>query len=173
MDKVIIFDTTLRDGSQGEGISFSVDDKIKIARKLDYLGVSYIEGGWPCSNPKDLEFFKKIKEYPLENARISAFGSTRKPGVGIKQDTNIKSLLDAEVSVATIVGKTWDFHVLRALETSLEENLNMIRETIVFLKDKDMEVIFDAEHFFDGFKNNGDYALQILETASRAGACPG
>jgi len=167
---VLIYDTTLRDGAQGEGISFSLDDKIKIAKKLDYLGVSYIEGGWPGSNPKDLEFFKQMQRLDLKNARVAAFGSTRKPGITVKQDSNIKALLDSGAKTITIVGKTWDFHVLRALETTLEENLNMIRETVSYLKDKDLEVIFDAEHFFDGFKNNPEYALQVLKTAADAGA---
>jgi len=167
---VLIYDTTLRDGAQGEGISFSLDDKIKIAQKLDYLGVSYIEGGWPGSNPKDLEFFKQVQLLGLKNARVAAFGSTRKPGITVKQDSNVKALLESGAGTITIVGKTWDFHVLRALETTLEENLNMIRETISYLKDKGLEVIFDAEHFFDGFKNNPDYALQVLQTAAVAGA---
>jgi 2-isopropylmalate synthase len=167
---VLIYDTTLRDGAQGEGISFSLDDKIKIAQKLDYLGVSYIEGGWPGSNPKDLEFFKQVQLLGLKNARVAAFGSTRKPGITVKQDSNVKALLESGARTITIVGKTWDFHVLRALETTPEENLNMIRETISYLKDKGLEVIFDAEHFFDGFKNNPDYALQVLQTAAVAGA---
>jgi 2-isopropylmalate synthase len=167
---VLIYDTTLRDGAQGEGISFSLDDKIKIAKKLDYLGVSYIEGGWPGSNPKDLEFFKQMQRLDLKNARVAAFGSTRKPGITVKQDSNVKALLDSGAKTITIVGKTWDFHVLRALETTLEENLNMIRETVSYLKGKNLEVIFDAEHFFDGFKNNPDYALQVLKTAAGAGA---
>jgi 2-isopropylmalate synthase len=147
-----------------------LDDKIKIAKKLDYLGVSYIEGGWPGSNPKDLEFFKQVQLLELKSSRVAAFGSTRKPGITVKQDSNVKALLNSGAKTITIVGKTWDFHVLRALETTLEENLNMIRETISYLKDKDLEVIFDAEHFFDGFKNNTDYALQVLATASAAGA---
>ncbi len=167
---IMVYDTTLRDGSQGEGISFSLDDKIKIARKLDALGVSYIEGGWPGSNPKDLEFFRTIKNYEMKNAKIAAFSSTRKPGVPVEQDANIKSLIESGAEVTTIFGKTWDFHVLRALETTLEENLAMIRDTVAFLKEMGKEVIFDAEHFFDGFKHNPDYALQVLEAASAAGA---
>ena len=167
---VQIYDTTLRDGSQGEGVSFSIDDKIKIAKKLDFLGVSYIEGGWPGSNPKDLDFFHQMKDYEFKHARLSAFSSTRKPEGNVQQDNNITSLLASEVSVAAIFGKTWDFHVLRALETTLEENLNMVRETIGYLKDRGLEVIFDAEHFFDGFKNNADYALQVLAAAAGAGA---
>lgn len=167
---IFTYDTTLRDGSQGEGISFSLDDKLKIAKKLDYLGVTYIEGGWPGSNPKDLEFFKKIQEVELKHAKIAAFSSTRKPDININKDNNIKSILESGVKTATIFGKSWDFHVHRALETSLEENLNMVRESIAYLKDKDLEVIFDAEHFFDGYKNNADYALQVLAVASEAGA---
>jgi len=164
----MIYDTTLRDGSQTEGISFSLEDKLRIARKLDHLGVSYIEGGWPGSNPKDLEFFSQIKKVPLKNAKITAFGSTRKPGVRVDQDSNVQALLDAGVSTVTIVGKSWDFHVLRALETTLEENLAMISDTVFYLKSKGLEVIFDAEHFFDGFKQNRNYALQVLKAAEQA-----
>lgn len=167
---VLIYDTTLRDGSQGEGISFSLDDKLKIAQKLDILGVTYIEGGWPGSNPKDLEFFKAIRQKELQHARLTAFSSTRRPNITVKQDSNLQALMDAGVSTATIFGKTWDFHVLRALETSLNENLNMIRETIAYLKDRNLEIIFDAEHFFDGYKNNAEYAIQVLGTAAEAGA---
>ncbi|MEQ8200083.1 MAG: citramalate synthase [Syntrophomonadaceae bacterium] len=167
---VKVYDVTLRDGAQGEGISFSVDDKIKIARRLDRLGVSYIEGGWPGSNPKDLDFFRQMKNYRLEHAQLSAFSSTRRPGISVKHDNNVTALLAAEVPVAAIFGKSWDFHVLRALETTLEENLNMVRETVSYLKDKGLEVVFDAEHFFDGFKNNPDYALQVLAAAAQAGA---
>ena len=167
---VTIYDTTLRDGSQAEGISFSLEDKLQIARRLDFLGVSYIEGGWPGSNPKDLEFFKLIQSQGLDHSRIAAFSSTRKPNISVKQDVNLQALLDSGAPTATLVGKSWDFHVLTALETTLEENLNMIRESITYLKDKNREVIFDAEHFFDGFKANSDYALQVLETAEAAGA---
>lgn len=147
----------------------SVDDKLKIAQKLDYLGVSYIEGGWPGSNPKDLEFFRQVRNLDL-NATITAFGATRKPGGTVQGDGSINAVLESGVSTATLVGKTWDFHVLRALETSLDENLNMVRESIAFLKDKGLEVMFDAEHFFDAFKHNRDYALQVLEKAGQAGA---
>lgn len=166
----MVYDTTLRDGSQGEGISFSLDDKLKIAKRLDWLGVSYIEGGWPGSNPKDIEFFQRIKEMGLKNARITAFSSTRKPEMTVQQDSNIKALLESGASSAAIFGKSWDFHVLKALETSLDENLNMVRETVDYLKCKNMEVIFDAEHFFDGFKNNRDYTLKVLKAAVDAGA---
>jgi len=167
---VFIYDTTLRDGSQGEGLSFSVDDKLKIVKKLDFLGVPYIEGGWPGSNPKDLEFFRQVQGIELQHSCIAAFGSTRKPGISVKQDSNIKALLQSGTSVVTLVGKSWDFHVSRAIETTLDENLNMIRDSIAYLKDKGREVIFDAEHFFDGYKSNSDYALQVLQTAAGAGA---
>ncbi|MFY9323554.1 MAG: citramalate synthase [Syntrophomonadaceae bacterium] len=167
---VTIYDTTLRDGSQAEGISFSLEDKLQIARRLDSLGISYIEGGWPGSNPKDLEFFRAIQKEELQNSRIAAFSSTRKPGVSVEQDVNLKALLDSGAPCATLVGKSWDFHVLKALETTLEENLNMIRESIAYLKDKNREVVFDAEHFFDGFKANEEYAVQVLQAAQEAGA---
>jgi 2-isopropylmalate synthase len=167
---VAVYDTTLRDGSQGEGLSFTIDDKLKIAKKLDYLGIAYIEGGWPGSNPKDLEFFRQAVGLELQQARITAFSSTRKPGINVKTDSNIKAVLEAGVSAATIFGKSWDFHVTRALETTREENLKMIRDTVVYLKDKGLEVIFDAEHFFDGYKNNPDYALEVLGAAESAGA---
>ncbi len=160
----------MRDGAQGEGISLTVDDKLKIAAKLDYLGIAYIEGGWPVSNPKDMEFFSRIQEIKLNNSRITAFSATRKPGVAVTSDNNIKAVLDSGVKTATIFGKTWDFHVIKALETSLDENLNMIRDSIGYLASQGLEVIFDAEHFFDGYKDNRDYALQVLERAAQAGA---
>ncbi|QGU00849.1 (R)-citramalate synthase [Candidatus Syntrophocurvum alkaliphilum] len=167
---VFIYDTTLRDGSQGEGISLSVNDKLKIAKRLDLLGVSYIEGGWPGSNPKDRAFFLEAKEIDFQNARIAAFGSTRKPDTPVTQDSNVKSFMDLGVSAVTLVGKSWDFHVSKALETTLEENLSMIKDTVMYLKDNDIEVIFDAEHFFDGYKNNTDYAIEVLKAAADTGA---
>lgn len=170
MPAVQIYDTTLRDGTQGEGISLSVEDKIKIARKLDAMGFHYIEGGWPGSNPKDLEFFRRIKDYPLTNAQVTAFGCTRKPGVPVEQDANLKALLESGVTVATIFGKTWDFHVLDALNTTLEENLAMIEESLAYLKDHGLTVFYDAEHFFDGYKANPAYALATLQAARRGGA---
>lgn len=151
-------------------MSLSLEDKLKIANKLDYLGVSYIEGGWPGSNPKDMEFFHTVQGMEFKNARISAFSSTRKPDIPVSKDSSIRSIIESGVSVATIFGKAWDFHVLRALETSLEENLAMVRETIAYLKDRSLEVVFDAEHFFDGYKHNPEYALQVLHTAAEAGA---
>ena len=169
-DKVELYDTTLRDGSQREGISLSVKDKLKITEKLDDLGVDYIEGGWPGSNPKDMEYFDLVKELNLKNARVSAFGSTRRPGVNVEDDNNVSALLKAGTDTITIFGKSWDFHVLRILNTSLEENLLMIGDTVRFLKEKNKHVVFDAEHFFDGYKNNDSYAMETLKIAAENGA---
>ncbi len=170
MHAVEIYDTTLRDGAQGEGISFSVEDKVKIALKLDKMGFHYIEGGWPGSNPKDAAFFQRIRKYRLENARIAAFGSTRRPGGEAAADVNLQKLLEAGVPVATIVGKTWDFHVTHALQTTLSENLAMIRDSVAYLKSKGLTVFYDAEHFFDGYKANPAYALATLKAACAGGA---
>lgn len=167
---VTIFDTTLRDGTQGEGVSLSVEDKLKIAQRLDALGVTYIEGGWPGSNSKDIEFFNRAQELRLNNAKVTAFGSTRRKGVAPEEDANLNLILESGVSVATIFGKTWDFHVTHALQTTLEENLSMIYDSIKYLKDKGLEVIYDAEHFFDGYKNNTDYAMETVRKAEEAGA---
>lgn len=164
-----IFDTTLRDGTQGEGISLSADDKLKIATKLDQLGVHYIEGGIPGSNNKDIEFFKRVKSLGL-NARIVAFGSTRRKDSIADQDANLNRIIESGVQAATLVGKSWDFHVHTALQTTLEENLAMIYDSIAYLKQKGLEVIFDAEHFFDGYKNNPEYALAVMKKAEEAGA---
>ncbi|WP_339190461.1 citramalate synthase [Paenibacillus sp. FSL P2-0121] len=166
---ISIFDTTLRDGTQGEGISLSADDKLKIAKKLDDLGVHYIEGGIPGSNNKDIEFFKRVKELHL-NAKITAFGSTRRKNSLAENDDNLKRMIDAGVPAATLVGKSWDFHVHTALQTTLEENLAMIGDSISYLKRQGLEVIFDAEHFFDGYKNNPEYAAAVLSKAREAGA---
>ncbi|WP_340012301.1 citramalate synthase [Paenibacillus sp. FSL H7-0690] len=166
---ISIFDTTLRDGTQGEGISLSADDKLKIAKKLDDLGVHYIEGGIPGSNNKDIEFFKRVKELHL-NAKITAFGSTRRKNSLAENDDNLKRMIDAGVPAATLVGKSWDFHVHTALQTTLEENLAMIGDSISYLKRQGLEVIFDAEHFFDGYKNNPEYAAVVLSKAREAGA---
>lgn len=170
MRSVEIYDTTLRDGTQGEGIALSAGDKVKIALRLDKLGVHYIEGGWPGSNPKDMEFFLRIRGQRLERARIAAFGSTRKPGISTHADQNLKSIIESGAEVATIFGKTWDFHVTSALQTTLEENLNMIRESVAHLKQHGLTVFYDAEHFFDGYKANRDYALATLEAARAGGA---
>ncbi len=168
--QIELYDTTLRDGTQAEGISFSVEDKLRIAQKLDDLGVAYIEGGWPGSNPKDAEFFERAKKLRLKNARIAAFSSTRKARGLVESDPNIVSVLDSGAKVATLVGKTWDLHVTEVLETSLEENLNMIADSISYLKSKGLTVFLDAEHFFDGYKANPEYALQCIKVAAEAGA---
>jgi len=147
MPQVYIYDTTLRDGTQREGISFSVEDKLKIAKRLDELGVHFIEGGWPGSNPKDEEFFHRAKGLHLTNATLVAFGATRHPHTTAKEDVNLRALLDAQTPVITIVGKSWDLHATQVLEVSLEENLNMIEDTISFLKANGVRVFFDAEHF--------------------------
>ncbi|MDP8212004.1 MAG: citramalate synthase [Candidatus Zapsychrus exili] len=170
MSKITIYDTTLRDGSQAEGISFSVTDKIKIAKKLDELGVHYIEGGWPGSNPKDREFFKAFKNKKLKNAVIAAFGSTRRAKIKASEDINLNELIKSGAQTVTIFGKTWDLHVTDIIKTSLEENLNMIYDSVKFLKKKKREVFYDAEHFFDGYKSNPEYAIKTLLKAEEAGA---
>ncbi|MBU0630489.1 MAG: citramalate synthase [Candidatus Margulisbacteria bacterium] len=167
---VKLFDTTLRDGAQTEGISFSLEDKLKITKLIDELGVHYIEGGWPGSNPKDIEYFRAVRELKLKQAKIVAFSSTRRPGVKVEDDRNIQTLLAAETPVVSIFGKTWDFHVTDALKTTLEENLAMIKETVAYAKKAGKEVVFDAEHFFDGYRANKEYALKVLKTAEEAGA---
>lgn len=170
MGKVSIFDSTLRDGAQSAGISFSVYDKLKIVKYLDELGVDYIEAGNPGSNPKDLEFFEKVKEIKLQKSILTAFGSTRRKGVNVSEDSNVLSLLKANTKAVAIFGKTWDFHATEILHVSLEENLKMIEDTVRYLCENDREVIFDAEHFFDGFKHNEEYALKAIKTAEEAGA---
>jgi len=168
--KIAIYDSTLRDGAQAQGISYSVEDKIKIVGQLDELGIRYIEAGNPGSNPKDLEFFTRVAALKLKNARIIAFGSTRKVGGDAASDSNIRSLLQAGTQAIAIFGKSWDFQVTDILRTTLDENLLMIADTIRYLKQQGMEVVFDAEHFFDGYKANPDYALQTLAAAADAGA---
>lgn len=170
MKKVEIFDSTLRDGAQAEGISFSVADKLKIVTALDELGVSYIEAGNPSSNPKDLEFFKEVKKLTLKYAKLVAFGSTRRRNVKVEEDSNVQSLLEADTPVIAVFGKTWDFHVTEIIQASLEENLQMIDDTVRYLKAHHKEVIFDAEHFFDGYKHNKEYALAAIMKAQEAGA---
>ncbi len=170
MLKVKLYDTTLRDGSQAEGISYSVMDKVRIAQELDKFGIHYIEGGWPGSNPKDREFFEKISKANLKNSKIAAFSMTRRPDIKASEDTNIRALLKSKAQVITIVGKTWDFHVTEVLKTTLNENLEMIKDTISFLVKKGFMVFYDAEHFFDAYKANKDYALKTLITAADAGA---
>jgi 2-isopropylmalate synthase len=167
--RIAVYDTTLRDGSQGEGISFSVEDKVRIAVRLDAFGVDYIEGGWPGSNPKDIEFFRRMKSQPLTSARLAAFGATRRPNRTADQDTMLRELLNAETPVVTFVGKSWDFQVLEALRIELDENIRMISDTVTFLKSHGKEVFFDAEHFFDGYFNNRRYAMLCLKAATDAG----
>jgi 2-isopropylmalate synthase len=164
-----LYDTTLRDGTQAEDISFQVIDKVRIAQKLDELGIHYIEGGWPGSNPKDIAFFKDIKDVTLSQAKIAAFGSTRRAKVTPAEDNNIQTLIQAQPDAVTIFGKTWDFHVREALRISLQENLDLINDSLAYLKEHVGEVIYDAEHFFDGYKANPDYALKTLEAARDAG----
>jgi 2-isopropylmalate synthase len=165
-----LYDTTLRDGSQSEGISLSSLDKIKIAKRLDEFGMDYIEGGWPGSNPKDMEFFACAKDIDWQQAKIAAFGSTRRVKAKIDEDTNIRLLLEAQTPVVTIFGKTWDLHVTEGLRATLEQNLDIIRDSIAYLKEHGKEVIYDAEHFFDGYSANPQYALETLYVAQEAGA---
>ena len=169
-DPVLLYDTTLRDGTQGEGISLSVEDKLSLLRLLDAFGIAYVEGGWPGSNPKDLEFFRRAKGMSLQRAKLAAFGSTRRPGIPCEEDSNLRALLAAETPVVTIFGKSWDLHVTHALRTSLEENLAMIRESVAFLAAHGREVIYDAEHFFDGYSRNPEYAWATLQAAREGGA---
>jgi len=167
--KVMLYDTTLRDGSQGRMVQFSSIDKIRIAKALDDFGIDYIEGGWPGSNPKDMEFFKMAQNEKFSHAKIAAFGSTRRPNVEPEEDANLNALIEANTPVVTIFGKSWDLHVTEALKTSLEENLTMIESSVKFLKSKNKEVIYDAEHFFDGYKNNPEYTIKTLKAALSGG----
>lgn len=168
--KVIIYDSTLRDGAQGEGISFSAGDKLKIVKALDEIGVDFIEAGNPGSNPKDLEFFQRVQELNLTHSKLVAFGSTRRKGIKPEDDDNIKSLLSAETEYVAIFGKSWDFHVTEIINATLKENLEMIEDTIEYLVSKNKKIVFDAEHFFDGYKANSEYALKALKAAKKAGA---
>lgn len=165
-----IYDTTLRDGAQREGISFSIEDKIRIARELDRLGIPFIEGGWPGANPKDVQFFWHLKEQPLSQAEIVAFCFTRRPGKTAATDPMLQPILAAGTTWITIVGKSWDLHVTEGLQTTLDENLAMIEDTIAYLRQHDRRMIYDAEHWFDGYKHNREYALKTLQSAIAAGA---
>ncbi|HYC53371.1 MAG TPA: citramalate synthase [Candidatus Binatia bacterium] len=168
--RIEIYDTTLRDGTQGEGVNYTVRDKVAVAEKLDDLGVAVIEGGWPGSNPRDAAFFEDIKRARLRNARIAAFGSTKRPGKTAAEDANLAALLEAQTPVVTIVAKTWDMQVHEDLRIELEENLELIAQSIEYLKSRTERVILDAEHFFDGYEANPQYALQCLRAAAQAGA---
>ncbi len=167
--KIQIYDTTLRDGCQSEDVSLTIEDKVEIASRLDDLGIDYVEGGWPGSNDRDAAFFSAVKKAHLKHSKIAAFGSTRRAGVRASQDRNLQLLLKADTAVATVVGKTWDLHVREALRIPLEENLEILHDTIAFLKKHVDEVIFDAEHFFDGFFNNRNYTLNCLRAVDDAG----
>src|SRR6059036_850369 len=166
--EVELYDTTLRDGSQGEGINFSVMDKLRIAEKLDAFGMHYIEGGWPGSNPKDIEFFAEAKRKKFRNARLAAFGATRRKGVRVETDDQVRLLLEAHTPVVTIVGKTWLLHVKEVLRATPDENLAMIGDTIRYLKHHRKFVVYDAEHSFDGFNDEPDYALATWLAAEKA-----
>lgn len=168
--KIVLYDTTLRDGTQGEQITLSAEDKLRIARKLDDFGVHYIEGGWPGSNPKDARFFEMARTVSFQNTRLTAFGSTRRGQSDPGKDPNIRALLMTEVEAVTIFGKSWDLHASEILGVSLDENLAMVEDTLGFLKKQGREVIYDAEHFFDGYKNNPAYALKTLKAAIHGGA---
>jgi 2-isopropylmalate synthase len=170
MPDVKLYDTTLRDGSQGEGISYSVLDKIRIAQELDKMGIHYIEGGWPGSNPKDMEFFLKMPKKRLKHSELVAFSMTRRPHIKASNDNNINDLIKSGVKFITIVGKTWDLHVADVLKITLDENLNMIKDTVSFLVSKNLTVFYDAEHFFDAYAANKEYSLKCLISACDAGA---
>jgi len=167
---ITIYDTTLRDGTQRENLWLSCDDKLRIAQKLNDLGVHYIEGGWPGSNPKDIEFFQRLDELSLTSAKVAAFGSTCRANSDPAHDTNIQELINANTTVCTIFGKSWTLHVTDVLKTSLEENERIVFESVNYLKQQQKIVFYDAEHFFDGYKANPDYALRTLAAAQRGGA---
>jgi len=169
MSSILLYDTTLRDGTQGEDINFTVNEKIKIAQRLDDIGIHYIEGGWPGSNPRDRQFFDLAKRIHLSGARLAAFGATRKPNVNVKADKNLKALLESETPVVTIFGKSWDLHVERVMNNTPAENIAMISESISFLKENGREVIYDAEHFFDGYRENTIFAMETLFAAIDGG----
>src|SRR5205823_2706224 len=170
MPRIEIYDTTLRDGSQGEGINFSLQDKLLITRKLDELGFDYVEGGYPLSNPKDFEYFQEVAKLPLRHAKVAAFGMTRRKNARAEDDPCLKALLDARTPVVTIVGKTWDLHVTEVLGTTPDENLRMIADSVAHCRAAGRAVFYDAEHFFDGFRANPEYALSTLRAAQEAGA---
>ncbi|HID24622.1 MAG TPA: citramalate synthase, partial [Planctomycetaceae bacterium] len=170
MTRIEIYDTTLRDGSQGEGVNFSLQDKLLITRKLDELGFDVIEGGYPLSNPKDAEYFRCVADMDLKHARIAAFGMTRRRGLAAEEDIGMRALRDSRAPVVTIVGKTWDLHVEAVLRVDQDENLAMIRDSIAFLKAEGRTVYYDAEHFFDGLRHDPEHALKTIQAAQDAGA---
>jgi len=170
MDKIFLYDATLREGNQAEEISFSVEDKLRITRKLDDIGIDFIEGGWPSSNPKDFNYFKEVKLLKLKHSIVTAFGSTAKPGILVEKDINLNDLLNADTEAVTIFGKSWDLHVTDVLGIDKDENLKLVEESVLFLKKRVNSVFFDAEHFFDGYKANPEYALKVLEHAVNGGA---
>ena len=170
MSQIQVYDTTLRDGTQREGISLGLDDKLKITRLLDDLGVAYIEGGWPGSNPKDAAYFQAVQGLSLKSARIAAFGATCRVDSQPQDDDNIKALVDSQTPVVTVVGKSWLLHVTEVLRTTPDENCRIIRESVAYLKSLGREVIYDAEHFFDGYKADPAYALRTLQAAVEGGA---
>lgn len=170
MKKIFIYDTTLRDGTQCEGISLSVAAKLRLAEKMDSFGIDFIEGGWPGSNPRDMAFFEQAKNLRLKHAKIAAFGSTRRANIKVSEDPQIALLLEAGTPYVTIFGKTWLLHVTEVIKTTPEENLKMIEESVAYLVSKGVKVIYDAEHYFDGYADNPEYALQTLAAAKRGGA---
>jgi 2-isopropylmalate synthase len=170
MENILIYDTTLRDGTQGENITFSAEEKVKIAQRLDDIGIHYVEGGWPGSNPRDMQFFQIARRMTFKHARLAAFSATRRPGASAEADDNMLALVACGAPVVTVFGKSWDLHVTQVMGNRLEENLDMIRDSVSFLRRNGREVVYDAEHFFDGFKRNRAYALQTVQEAARAGA---
>ena len=170
MESILYYDTTLRDGTQGENISFSAEEKVMISKRLDDLGIHYIEGGWPGSNPRDMQFFELIKQVELQHAKVTAFGSTRRPGIQPEDDLNLKALVTCETEVVAIFGKSWDLQVEKVMDNTLEENLAMIQDTVSFLRSKGRRVFYDAEHYFDGYRENAAYALETVKAAVLAGA---
>src|SRR6185295_10142764 len=168
--QIQIYDTTLRDGTQSEGFTLSSNDKMRIAQKLDELGVAFIEGGWPGSNPKDVEFFERARDIEWKNAKLAAFGSTCRVKGGPEDDANIKALVASSTPVCTIFGKSWTLHVTEVLQTTLDDNLRIIEQSVGYLRAQDRRVIYDAEHFFDGYKADPSYALEAIKAAIRGGA---
>jgi len=170
MEKIKLYDTTLRDGMQAEGVSFSLEDKLSITKRLDELGVHYIEGGYAASNPKEMQFFTEVAKLPLKNSKVVAFGSTRRADTKASDDLSLNTILACKTSAAAIVGKTWDMHVTEVLGCSLDKNLKLCADSVEFLKNRGIETIFDAEHFYDAYKRNPEYAMKVLTAAARSGA---